>query len=233
MGRYFFNPFSFILIFVFFGIMLILIPLLFFGFIGGAFTRLGFTWHQAFLILLFTLIGSMINIPLKKVENPPIAVKMEKGFFGGIYRIPEISPTTIIAVNVGGALIPVVISVYLILRVLTFPEGMTIAISALIAVLVVTFVTYRVARPIPGLGIATPMFVPPLCALICGIVLSWGLPVAAPVIAYIGGTLGTLIGADLLNLRRISELGAPVASIGGAGTFDGVFLTGVIAAFLA
>jgi uncharacterized membrane protein len=57
--------------------------------------------------------------------------------------------------------------------------------------------------------------------------------IAAPVIAYISGTLGTLIGADLLNLRRLGELGAPVVSIGGAGTFDGVFLAGVLAAFLA
>jgi uncharacterized membrane protein len=52
---------------------------------------------------------------------------------------------------------------------------------------------------------------------------------SAPIIAYISGTLGTLIGADILNLKKISQLGAPVASIGGAGTFDGIFLTGILA----
>ena len=52
-------------------------------------------------------------------------------------------------------------------------------------------------------------------------------------IAYVSGSLGTLIGADLLNLHRIAYLGAPVASIGGAGTFDGVFLTGIVAILLA
>jgi len=51
-------------------------------------------------------------------------------------------------------------------------------------------------------------------------------------IAYAGGTLGTLIGADILNLDKIRDLGAPVASIGGAGTFDGVFLSGLIAVLL-
>ena len=51
-------------------------------------------------------------------------------------------------------------------------------------------------------------------------------------IAYISGTLGTLIGADLLNLRRLRNLGARMASIGGAGTFDGVFLSGIIAVLL-
>lgn len=51
--------------------------------------------------------------------------------------------------------------------------------------------------------------------------------------AYIGGSLGTLIGADLLNLDKLQGLGAPIASIGGAGTFDGVFLTGVVAVLIA
>jgi len=41
-----------------------------------------------------------------------------------------------------------------------------------------------------------------------------------------------LIGADILNIRRIVNLGPPVASIGGAGTFDGVFLAGIIAVLL-
>ncbi|HTW95115.1 MAG TPA: DUF1614 domain-containing protein, partial [Tepidisphaeraceae bacterium] len=54
----------------------------------------------------------------------------------------------------------------------------------------------------------------------------------APPLAYIAGTMGTLIGADLLNLGHIYGLGARVASIGGAGTFDGVFLTGIIAVLL-
>jgi len=48
----------------------------------------------------------------------------------------------------------------------------------------------------------------------------------------VAGTLGTLIGADLLNLPRLRNLGAGVASIGGAGTFDGVLLSGIIAVLL-
>jgi hypothetical protein len=54
---------------------------------------------------------------------------------------------------------------------------------------------------------------------------------AAP-IAYIGGSLGVLMGADLLNLGRLRSLGAPAASIGG-GTSDDIFLIEVIAAVLA
>lgn len=58
-------------------------------------------------------------------------------------------------------------------------------------------------------------------------------PGDAPMIAYISGTMGSLIGADLLNLKKIPELGASVASIGGAGTFDGIFLTGIISVLIA
>lgn len=54
----------------------------------------------------------------------------------------------------------------------------------------------------------------------------------APRTAFVAGTMGTLIGADLLNLDRLNTMGAPVASIGGAGTFDGVFITGITAVLL-
>jgi uncharacterized membrane protein len=55
----------------------------------------------------------------------------------------------------------------------------------------------------------------------------------AAALAYIAGSMGTLIGADLTNLDKVRGLGAPVASIGGAGTFDGIFLTGILAVLLA
>jgi uncharacterized membrane protein len=41
------------------------------------------------------------------------------------------------------------------------------------------------------------------------------------------------LGADLANLGKVRKLGAPVASIGGAGTFDGIFIAGVTAVLLA
>ena len=93
-----------------------------------------------------------------------------------------------------------------------------------IAVAIVAFFVHQMATPIPGVGIAVPTFAPPLAGRrLSALVLSRRF--AAP-LAYIGGSIGVLIGADLLNLGRLQSLGAPVASIGGAGTFDGVFLTG-------
>ena len=100
----------------------------------------------------------------------------------------------------------------------------------MVIVAIVAFVVHRMATPIRGVGISVPTFAPPLLAAFVALVLSRRF--AAP-LAYIGGSLGVLIGADLLNLGLLRSLGAPVASIGGAGTFDGVFLTGVIAVLLA
>jgi uncharacterized membrane protein len=95
--------------------------------------------------------------------------------------------------------------------------------------LAVALVTHAVAKPVKGIGIATPVFIPPIAAAVVAFILFPGEP---QIVAYVAGTLGTLIGADLLNLKKIPTLGAPVASIGGAGTFDGVFLTGIIAVLL-
>jgi uncharacterized membrane protein len=86
------------------------------------------------------------------------------------------------------------------------------------------------ATPVPGVGIAVPILGPPIAAAITALFISWR---HAAALAYAGGSLGTLIGADLLNLSNIEGLGAPVASIGGAGTFDGIFLAGIIAVLIA
>lgn len=232
MDRYVSNPFTILLIAIFIAVLILLIPLFFFGLIGSALAKLGFTLGEALLIFILILAGSFINIPVTTIESPQTVLRREYSFFGMFYRIREISPTTVLAINVGGAVIPTMISLYLFFVGFGM-MGATFLISALVGVAVVTFITNRVAQPVEGLGIATPFFVPPLAALFVGLVFAWGDPMAAPLIAYISGTLGTLIGADLLNLKEIGKLGAPVASIGGAGTFDGIFLSGIIAAFLA
>ncbi|WP_067048138.1 DUF1614 domain-containing protein [Methanofollis ethanolicus] len=240
MGRYLFNPFSILMVAFLFVALLVLIPLLFLSLIGSAFAKLGFPPGTVILLLLLTLVGSLVNIPVTKVQGGPVRMEKEfSPFYGWVYRIPEVAPETVVAINVGGALIPLLISLYLMYESVVVSGGYTVLILALIGVAVVTAVTHHVARPVPGLGIATPFFVPPLAALVTALVLAGfaGSPeaavIAAPVIAYISGTLGTLLGADLLNLGRLGELGAPMVSIGGAGTFDGVFLSGVLAAFLA
>lgn len=238
MDRYFFNPFTFLMLLILIGLLFLLLPLFLLSVIGAAFVKLGFSWREVIGILLCTLIGSFVNIPLFSIEGRPTLLKEPvQTLFGLFYRIREYTPVTMISVNLGGAVIPVLISIYLLVNSLTVLKnpGMVL-LSSMIGIGIVTIIVKAVARPVRGVGIVTPFFIPPLSALLCGMLLSLsagGEPLASAIIAYVSGTVGTLIGADMLNLHRIQEISAPVVSIGGAGTFDGIFLTGVIAAFLA
>jgi uncharacterized membrane protein len=193
-----------------------------------AFEKIGFS-RTAFLIILgLTFIGSFVNIPITKVKGVENVVQYrEVSYFWVSYRIPQFfrrQVSTVISINVGGALVPVIVSIYL-LATHVFLIG-----YALIGVAFSTIVVKLVARKVRGVGIVTPAFVPPLAAALISILIFHGPEVA--IIAYVSGTLGALIGADLLNLRGITKLGAPLVSIGGAGTFDGVFLTGIVAVLL-
>ncbi|MCX8159739.1 MAG: DUF1614 domain-containing protein [Candidatus Saccharicenans sp.] len=201
------------------------------GLISLAFQRLGLPADLVFTLLLLCLLGSGLNIPVKRIQSEGLLTEQIVEFFGWKFRVPAAaaSNTTVLAINVGGAVIPGLLSLYLIWR------WASLILLFAMATFVVTVLVNRVARPVRGLGIATPALFPPLVAALTALLFSSFSPSGfqtAPVIAYVAGTLGTLIGADLLNLKKIAELGAPIASIGGAGTFDGVFLTGIIAVVL-
>jgi uncharacterized membrane protein len=230
-------PFTLLLIaFLIAVLFFVVVPLLFLGVIGGAFSRLGFSNLQIVLLLMLTLIGSLVNIPIARIRSElPYGevVRLPRGFMvDRLYRIPSFVTETTIAVNLGGAVLPFLISL-LLTAVAVETGGREVLVPIGLGVLGVTLITRLVARPVPGLGITTPFFVPPLGAALAGILLSGGIPWAGPVIGYVSGTIGTLIGADLLLWREFSRLGARIISIGGAGTFDGIFLAGVIAALLA
>ncbi len=213
------------LIFLLFLLLIVLLFLISLDLIGIAFRKLGFPPQYAVLFLLLSLIGSYVNIPVKEIRSKETVVSSRiVDFYWVRYVIPpvQVERRTTIAVNLGGAVIPVLISWFLITKVNL--------INVLTATIAMTILIHMIARPVKGLGIAVPALLPPIMAAILALIIS---PQEAPLIAYISGTMGSLIGADLLNLNKIPELGAPVASIGGAGTFDGIFLTGIISVLLA
>jgi uncharacterized membrane protein len=214
-------PFFFILV----GIFVILLVLIQIGVLRFAYMRLGLSSGAALLVLFGSLVGSYFNLPIAHLPAERTVATEEIIFFGMRYAVPYVAewPGTVIAVNVGGCVIPTAMSIYLLVKnQFWFP--------AAIATAVVRAVCYSLSTPVPGLGIAEPVFVPALTTAIVALLLSRDR--AAP-LAYVGGSLGTLIGADLLNLGRIRGLGAPIASIGGAGTFDGIFLIGIVAVLIA
>ena len=193
--------------------------------IGETFLRLGISPSLMFWLLILTLVGSLVNIPIYRFENREMVGEQVVSYFGMRYRVPRLErgQATILAVNVGGGLIPVALSGYLISQI-------NFGLSLPILLAVVTVVVNRLARPVRGMGIGVPGLAPPLVAAL-GAYLLCPMELRAPC-AYIASTMGILIGADLLNLGRIRQLGAPVASIGGAGTFDAIFLSGIIAVLL-
>jgi uncharacterized membrane protein len=224
----FFAPFLFFYAILFFFILAFFFVLLEIHVINYAFVTLGLPPELAFTALLVSLIGSYINIPITRVASgKPHSAEVVRSF-GIRYRVPSryATDSTIVAVNVGGAIVPVLISLYLLMQ---MPS---IVVPSLIGIAIVTAVVHRFAMPVPGLGIATPMLIPPIVAALCGYFLGSSQH-HRDAVAFISGVIGTLIGADLLNLRKLRDLGAPVASIGGAGTFDGIFLTGIVAVLLA
>jgi len=222
----FHHAFPSMLIFLFILLSLPFFLILFAGSVTIVFTRLGLSPAFAYAFFWLSFLGSAINIPVKKMESR-IEEVGEINFFGIRYRIPFYGKReTVLAVNFGGAIIPVTIALYEFARMSSHPQ---LIMESAFAITIVSIVCKIFAIPVKGLGIAIPAFIPPIVAALVALIIARENPA---VVAYLAGTLGTLIGADILNIHRIKELGAPVASIGGAGTFDGIFLSGIIAVLL-
>jgi len=185
-----------------------------------SFARLGLSPVGALFLLSASIIGGLINIPISRqrlhVEQPRFS---PFPFF--FYYPPRVS-YQLLCINVGGAIIPILFSLYLL-------STRAPLIPAVIATAIVTIAAKALARVVPGAGISIPTFIPPIVAALAAIIVS---PDNAPPVAYIAGAIGTLLGADILNLGAIRNLRAQVISIGGAGVFDGIFLVALVAALL-
>lgn len=191
-----------------------------------AFDKLGLPPGSVIWLLLLTLLGSMVNLPLLTLNAQPGAPE-------DVFRqlperwlrtLPGLPGKTVVTVNVGGCVIPIIFSAYLYLSTPVYTNDVATAI------VLVSLVAYFSSALVPGIGVVMPMLAAPLAAAFIGV--SLDAAHAAP-LAYIGGTLGVLLGADILRLREIGKSGEAVVSIGGAGSFDGIFLSGLLAVLLA
>ncbi|MBI3140242.1 MAG: DUF1614 domain-containing protein [Rhodocyclales bacterium] len=196
------------------------------GLLRVAFDKLGLSQDSAYLLLLVTLLGSLINLPLFTLDTDAAAQAPRLRAAPRLFMIRRmLAPgKTIIAVNVGGCVTPAAFSLYL------FAQGQLDALPVVGAVAAVALLAYATSYSMPGVGIVMPILVAPVTAAFVAVMLD---AEHGPALAYIAGTLGVLVGADLLRLRDVQKLGEPVASIGGAGTFDGIFITGIVAVLLA
>lgn len=214
--------------FLFLLILLLILSVL----ISSVFRALGFSPLTTIAIFFLSLFGSTINIPIyskkvrQRIETTPSTI-LENLLYPEKGRKKEYEyrmVKTSIAINLGGAVIPLVISIYL---VYVHPQ---LLLQFLIGIFIVSSASYRFSRIVPGVGISVPIFIPPILAALVAIVLP-GEP--NTVLAFVSGVCGVLIGADLLNLHKLSKLQTRMMSLGGAGTFDGIFLTGIVAVLIA
>lgn len=216
-----FIPVAFLIFIAFILFLPILFLLGYFQVLTIGFEKLGISSGATTFLLFLILIGSGINIPLTKKK----LIYGEELRFFGFFRVPKIRAQGLF-INLGGAVVPVLLSVYFLFRVSR--AGFDLE-SILLATILMIIVSKFLSRVIPGRGIFLPTLIPPIFSALFALILAPGF--TAPC-AFISGVLGTLVGADLLNLRRAQRFGG-FLSIGGAGVFDGIFLVGIISALLA
>src|SRR5438093_6674817 len=120
-----------------------------------AYMKLGVGPGAAMFLLFGTLIGSYFNLPVAVLPGKPVMSGQIVDFYGMRYVVPVVVswPGTVLAVNVGGAVIPTMMSIYLMIR-------YQLWLKAAMGIAVVAFVIYSMATPVPGIGIAVPVFAP-------------------------------------------------------------------------
>lgn len=211
-------------------LLLVLFPFAFSEVMIVGLAKLHLEPRIAMWVVISVFIGGLINIPVTRIKREeeivvnPLAVF---GLFGFWPEIRRLRRETIVAVNVGGCLIPAGLAIYELFHLVAVDRPALWAAGA--ATAVATGVCYLTAKPTPGIGIVIPGVIPALVAATSALLLA---PEQAPAVAFVSGVFGPLIGADLLHLKDVSKLGSGMISIGGAGTFDGIVLSGIVAAYL-
>jgi uncharacterized membrane protein len=194
------------------------------GVLTVAFEKLDLSADSAYLLFITILAGSLVNLPLFSMKSEPPNLEEIPPQLRELYRAMPYTGKTIIMANVGGCVVPAAFCLYLLAH-----HPLNIFYVAL-AVTAVTVLSFKTSRRVPGIGMGMPILLAPLLAALVSVALD---PDNAPSMAFISGTLGVLIGADLMHLKDIRKMGTPFASIGGAGSFDGIFVSGIVAVLLA
>lgn len=182
--------------------LVIVAVLIYFGVAQRILDRMRLTDKQALLFIAAVIAGSFINIPLMR------------------------SPVQL-TINVGGALLPLLLSIWLIAK----ADETSEKIRAVVASLLVTFTIYLGSRYLPYEP--ENMFLDPklIYGLSAGIIAY--LAGRSRRSAFIGGVLGIIL-SDIVHMITIINAGIPgTVSIGGAGAFDVVMIAGIVAVMIA
>ena len=88
------------------------------GIIRYVYARLGISPATAMVLLWGSLIGSYVNIPIWHLAGQTTIIGERVDIFGMEYILPEEIdwPGTLLAINLGGAVIPILLSLYLLMK---------------------------------------------------------------------------------------------------------------------
>lgn len=211
--------------------LIILIPFFLAEVMVAALSKLGLNAQQSIIAVISIFIGSMVNIPLTRFENRSQVRDSASNMFGIERRVfpgMQQKGSTLLAVNLGGCILPLLIAAYQVMRLSDL--GAHYMLGCGVVVVANILICQQTAKPVENMGIAIPALIPAIAAALLSLLF---VPDQAPAVAFTAGVLGPLIGADLLHIDEIKKMGTPIASIGGAGTFDGIVLSGIVATLLA
>jgi uncharacterized membrane protein len=215
-------------------LIIVMVPLLFLGMIGAAFTRLGLSWISALAVVLLIILGSTVNIPVYTVKREMIRMD-----HGGVSLDDPFNAwprgdawDTVISVNLGGAVIPVCLALYVLF--ISFPLiAAPLPLLLVPGIIAVSLVTCASTRALPGIGLQVPLLIPALSALLIGLVVTGSPGLTASVVAMASGIFGVLVGGNLAQYKKIRDLGVPAVSIGGSGTFGAMLFCCILPALVA
>ncbi|MHB8584308.1 MAG: DUF1614 domain-containing protein [Thermoplasmatota archaeon] len=171
------------------------------------FARFGFGREEVALVTLGSLAGWAVNLPIAPLGQ------------------------SLLTLNVGGALLALLLAgIWLYKRVL--PPVRTVGGIALVAVVAHAVVQFDPAQGIVALF--PYFFLPPIAAFLYAVLVCAPDPRKSVPVGFTSGSIGALVGADLVNLPAVgahftqSATDSAIVSVGGAGVFDMVFLAGVL-----
>jgi len=211
--------------------LLISLPIVFGQLMAAALAKLHLSATAAATVFVSIFAGGLINIPVRRIVHRADVVVHPFAILGLHELWPQlrrIRHDTVIAVNVGGCVIPAGLAVYELAHVVAL--GPHLMLATTVDCMANITACYFLARPVAGVGILMPGLIPAAIAALLALILA---PADASPVAFIAGVAGPLIGADVLHLKEIKSCATGMASIGGAGTFDGIVLSGIVAAYLA
>ena len=195
-----FSPWLLLLIIALSILAFALFVFLFYKVMSFSFRKMGIPRHLVIPALVAILVGGVFNIPI---------------LHGG---------STTVAVNAGGAIIPLLISFYLLRKAPLLKTALAVAVVATVSGLLAEVDANK------GISLHFGFLILPATAVSVALILAGR---NAPQVAFIAGTIGAIIGVDLVHLKELIDLGAAYMSIGGRGVLDGIFTAGIISAVLA